>query len=78
MIHSLVLLKNTTEFHAQEQKEHERLRAEVDEATLANKAKTEFLSRMSHDIRTPINGVMGMLEIIKKNREDWRARGRPL
>lgn len=37
---------------------------------LANKAKTEFLSRMSHDIRTPINGVMGMLEIIKKNRED--------
>ena len=70
MIHSLVLLKNTTEFHAQEQKEHERLRAEVDEATLANKAKTEFLSRMSHDIRTPINGVMGMLEIIKKNRED--------
>lgn len=70
MIHSLVLLKNTTEFHAQEQKEHERLRAEVDEAMLANKAKTEFLSRMSHDIRTPINGVMGMLEIIKKNRED--------
>ena len=46
------------------------MRAEVDEATLANKAKTEFLSRMSHDIRTPINGVMGMLEIIKKNRED--------
>lgn len=42
----------------------------MDEATLANKAKTEFLSRMSHDIRTPINGVMGMLEIIKKNRED--------
>ena len=70
MIHSLVLLKNTTDFHAQEQKEHERLRAEVDEATLANKAKTEFLSRMSHDIRTPINGVMGMLEIIKKNRDD--------
>ena len=25
---------------------------------------------MSHDIRTPINGIMGMLEIIRKNRED--------
>ena len=66
MIHSLVLLKNTTEFHAQEQKEHERLRAEVDEATLANKAKTEFLSRMSHDIRTPINGIRGMVEISRR------------
>lgn len=40
--------------------------------TTANKEKTEFLSRMSHDIRTPINGVMGMLEIIKKNREDHK------
>ena len=39
-------------------------------AESANVAKTKFLQRMSHDIRTPINGVMGMLEIIKKNRED--------
>ena len=67
MIHSLVLLKNTTEFHAQEQKEHERLRAEVDEATLANKAKTEFLSRMSHDIRTPMNAILGMSEIARRH-----------
>ena len=33
----------------------------------ANRAKTEFLSNMSHDIRTPINGVLGMLQIIKSN-----------
>ena len=51
MIQPCVLLKKTPRVHAQEQKEYERLRAEVDEAMLANKAKTEFLSRMSHDIR---------------------------
>lgn len=69
-IHGMILLKDTTKFHALEQQEHARLQATIEEVTSANRAKTEFLSRMSHDIRTPINGVMGMLEIIKKNRED--------
>lgn len=35
----------------------------VEDAKLANAAKTNFLRRMSHDIRTPINGIRGMLEI---------------
>ncbi len=37
-----------------------------EEAVRANIAKSEFLSRMSHDIRTPINGIMGMLDISAK------------
>ncbi len=41
-------------------------------AQKANQAKSDFLSRMSHDIRTPINGILGMLEIIKKYRTDER------
>ncbi len=37
------------------------------EATQASQAKTEFLSHMSHDIRTPINGIVGMVNIARKN-----------
>ena len=33
----------------------------------ANSAKTDFLRRMSHDIRTPINGIRGMVEISRHN-----------
>lgn len=40
------------------------------QANEANRAKTEFLSHMSHDIRTPINGILGMLSISEKNPMD--------
>ena len=70
VIYGMVLLKNTTDLHQREQMEMDRLKAAYEEAETANKAKTAFLSRMSHDIRTPINGIMGMLQIIGRNRED--------
>lgn len=41
----------------------EQLREAARVARKANQAKTEFLQRMSHDIRTPINGIRGLVEI---------------
>ncbi len=41
-------------------------------AKAANSTKTDFLARMSHDIRTPMNAIHGMVEIIKKNPDDNR------
>ena len=40
-----------------------KLEQAIEEAEHANMAKTDFLRRMSHDIRTPINGIRGMIEI---------------
>ena len=51
----------------QEFEKDEKYKAELltaaKKAEAANEAKTEFLQRMSHDIRTPINGICGMLDV---------------
>ena len=52
-----------------EEKQQELQNALV-EAQSANKAKTSFLNNMSHDIRTPINGIIGMLMILEKSGND--------
>lgn len=47
-----------------------RLRATAKLAEQASEAKTQFLSSMSHDIRTPLNAVLGMTELAKKRVDD--------
>ncbi len=42
----------------------------TEEAIRASKAKSEFLSSMSHDIRTPMNAIIGMTDIALKNKHD--------
>ncbi len=44
------------------------------DAEQANRAKTDFLLRMSHDIRTPLNGIIGMLDVAEHYREDINKR----
>lgn len=46
------------------------LRKKTRDAEAAVRAKSEFLSHMSHDIRTPINGIMGMLDIAQAHLEN--------
>ena len=52
---------------------NKKLRAMAREAEAANKAKTDFLSTMSHDIRTPMNAIIGLTAITEKNPGDREA-----
>ena len=60
----------------QEQEKDEKYKAELlraaKKAEAANEAKTEFLQRMSHDIRTPINGICGMIDVADHYAEDMK------
>ena len=64
MASTLVCLNYLTQ---DQKKAVEDMKKAMDEANMANKAKTNFMGRMSHDLRTPINGIMGMAQIAKKN-----------
>ena len=48
------------------------LKAAAKEAELASRAKTDFLSAMSHDIRTPMNAIIGLTLIAEKNVDDQK------
>ena len=57
---------------------NKKLRVMAREAASASKAKTDFLSTMSHDIRTPMNAIIGLTTIAEKNLDDREAVGENL
>ena len=62
--------QDITETMVTRKKQEQSIMELLDRVRRANSAKSEFLSRMSHDLRTPINGIMGMLDILEKNQDD--------
>ena len=61
------------EHHRTTQKEHGQMKLlaqAFEEAHKAHVAKSEFLSRMSHDIRMPLNDIIGMMDISERSYED--------
>ena len=69
----LYAAQDVTESKQKEARERQALLDAYQAANHANSAKSDFLSRMSHDIRTPMNGIMGMTSIAISHIND-RAR----
>lgn len=67
-------LKNIDERVEREQKRRERLENALEAADSANKAKSEFLFNMSHDIRTPMNAIIGFTNLLEKHGDDPEKR----
>ena len=70
VIFTIMSLRNSKKLLKQQEAANTKLAESAEVAERASAAKSEFLSRMSHDIRTPINGIMGMTEIALKNLGD--------
>ncbi len=62
--------QDVTAFKANELKKNAALKEAFQAAEMANRAKSDFLSRMSHDIRTPMNAIMGMTSIATMHIDD--------
>ncbi len=62
--------RRLTDLLQQERDYGDKLAEAAREASSANSAKTEFLRRMSHDLRTPINGIRGMVEVGDAHADD--------
>ena len=64
---AVMLSRKIDEEKYEEKQQKEALRGALETAQTASKAKGQFLSNMSHDIRTPMNVIMGMAAIASKN-----------
>lgn len=69
--HALYVVRNVEQEKKKEIEYKQQLMEMAAEARRANIAKTDFLRRMSHDIRTPINGIKGMVAIAEHFPDDF-------
>jgi len=66
----LIAVEDVTKLKQEDQRHREALEAAFRAAESANHAKSDFLSRMSHDIRTPMNGIIGLTAIMGAHLDD--------
>ncbi len=62
--------QDITETMVTRKKQEQSIMELLERVRQANSSKSEFLSHMSHDLRTPINGILGMLAILEKSQDD--------
>ncbi len=62
--------QDITETMVTRKKQEQSIMELLERVRRANSAKSEFLSHMSHDLRTPLNGILGMLAILEKSGDD--------
>ncbi|MFR6312519.1 PTS transporter subunit EIIC [Anaerofustis stercorihominis] len=65
-----VTIRNVSDIKVEQEAHNQALKDAYEMARNANNAKTDFLSSMSHDIRTPMNAIMGMTVIAKNNKDN--------
>lgn len=66
----IVILQDVHDTRSRSEQLKQAMKEAYDTAEHANRAKSLFLTSMSHDIRTPMNGIMGMTQIARKHLDD--------
>lgn len=69
-VKTICAVRSINELVKKEKEQHELLEKALEQAQAAEKAKTEFLFNMSHDIRTPMNAIIGLNILAQKNIDD--------
>lgn len=70
----LIIETDITEINRQEQERAKKMQAALDAAEKANAAKSVFLSNISHDMRTPLNGIIGFTDLAIKEQNFEKAK----